>query len=70
MTTDSPTTSTASEPVKITYSGLTYILGGKAPEGLRAPVAICEACDAVMPMTNDAMYEHAEKRRLAGACDG
>lgn len=63
-------TTAHTEPVKITYSGLTYIVGGKAPEGLRAPVAVCEACDAVMPMTNDAMYEHAAKCPAKGWAHG
>lgn len=44
-----------SKPTRIMFSGHTYRLSNKRPEG------VCEDCDGVVALTNDAMYEHAAK---------
>lgn len=56
--------SAASEPTRITFSGLTFRLSEQRPEG------ICEACDGIVALTNDAMYEHAARCPSKGWAHG
>lgn len=51
-------------PSSIRFSGLVFLLSDKRPE------ATCEACDAVVALTNDAMYEHAARCPSKGWAHG